>query len=67
LMIETNGGGSYRLVPFPSDKKSIDIGDFHGDFSKIKSLLGWSPKTPLKEGLRKTLEYYRDNLASYLA
>jgi len=66
LMIEINGGGSYRLVPFPAEKKGIDIGDFHADFSKIKSTLGWSPRTTLREGLRKTIEYYRKNLNWYL-
>lgn len=66
LMIELNGGGSYRLVPFPPEKKQIDIGDFRGDYSKIKSILGWQPKTPLREGLVRTIEYYKENLAWYL-
>jgi UDP-glucose 4-epimerase len=66
MMIEINGGGSYRLVPFPLEKKRIDIGNFYGDYSKIKSELGWEPKTPLREGLRKTIEYYREHLDRYL-
>jgi UDP-glucose 4-epimerase len=65
MMIEINGGGSYRLVPFPPDKKRIDIGNFYGDYSKIKKALGWQPRVPLAEGLRKTIEYYRENLAWY--
>ena len=66
MMIEINGGGSYRLVPFPPEKKSIDIGDFYGDFSKIKAALGWAPRTPLREGLQKTFAYYKENLNWYL-
>lgn len=66
LMIDINAGGSYRFVPFPAEKKAIDIGDFHGDFSKIKSVLGWTPKTPLREGLRRTLDFYKENLTWYL-
>jgi UDP-glucose 4-epimerase len=66
LMIEINGGGSYQLVPFPADKKRIDIGSFYGDYSKIKAALGWKPKTPLREGLRKTIEYYKENLHHYI-
>jgi len=66
LMIELNGGGSYRLVPFPSDKKRIDVGDFYGEYSKIKNALGWQPKTPLREGLKQTLRFYRENLSRYL-
>jgi UDP-glucose 4-epimerase len=66
LMIEINGGGSYRLVPFPEDKKRIDIGDFYGDHSKITAALGWRPRTPLREGLRRTFDYYKENLAWYV-
>jgi UDP-glucose 4-epimerase len=66
LMIEVNGGGSFRLVPFPPDKKAIDIGDFYADFSRINAVLGWTPRTRLREGLSKTIEYYKENLRWYL-
>jgi nucleoside-diphosphate-sugar epimerase len=58
LMIELNDGGSYRLVPFPPERKAIDIGDYYGDFCKISSELGWKPKTALRDGLRGTIEYF---------
>ena len=29
------------------------------DITLAKGLLGWEPKTPLKEGLVKTIEYFR--------
>jgi UDP-glucose 4-epimerase len=66
LLIEINGSGSYRLVPFPPDKKLIDIGDFYGDHSKIVRELGWKPSTPLREGLEKTIAYYRENISHYI-
>ncbi len=59
LLIEINGGGSSSIIPFPSERKKIDIGDYYGDFRKISSKLGWEPKTSLKEGLVHTLEYYK--------
>ncbi len=65
LLIELNGGGSYRLMPFPPEKKSIDIGDFYGDYTKIRERLGWQPKVKLREGLQKTLAYYRENFEWY--
>jgi UDP-glucose 4-epimerase len=65
LLIELNGSGSYRLTPFPPEKKSIDIGDFYGDYRKIKEQLGWQPKTELREGLQKTLAYYKENFEWY--
>ena len=30
------------------------------DISKARSLLGWEPKVSLEEGVRKTIEYYRN-------
>ncbi|MBI5674626.1 MAG: NAD-dependent epimerase/dehydratase family protein [Nitrospirae bacterium] len=59
LLININKAGAFSLVPFPPERKQIDIGDYYGDFRKISSRLGWEPKTTLMEGLSCTLEYYR--------
>jgi len=32
------------------------------DISKAKRLLGWEPRTPLREGLRKTIEWFRTRI-----
>jgi UDP-glucuronate decarboxylase len=32
------------------------------DIAKAQKALGWAPKTPLKEGLRKTIEYFEQLL-----
>ena len=31
------------------------------DFSKIKNELGWEPKTSFEDGIRKTVEWYKNN------
>lgn len=66
LLVEVNGGGRYDLRSFPPDRKRIDIGDYYADFSRIRSALKWEPKVSLREGLARTLAFYRDNLAHYL-
>ncbi len=66
LLIELNGAGAYEIVPFPPERKRIDIGNFHGDFSKIQRVLGWYPHTPLREGLAQSLAFYREYLDHYL-
>jgi UDP-glucose 4-epimerase len=66
LMIEINGGGSYRLVPFPPEKKAIDIGDYYGNYTKINAALGWQPKTGLRTGMKQTFDYYKENLHWYI-
>jgi nucleoside-diphosphate-sugar epimerase len=58
-MIAANDGGAYRLEPFPPERKKIDIGDYYADFGKIRAQLGWSPRVPLGEGLRRTLAHFR--------
>lgn len=65
LLIEINGGGRFKIVHFPPDRKAIDIGDYYGSFQKIAGLLGWRPKTRLREGLSRTLNYYREHRAHY--
>jgi dTDP-glucose 4,6-dehydratase/UDP-glucose 4-epimerase len=58
-------GGSYELVPFPEGRKAIDIGDYYSDFSRISEDLGWRPTVGLREGIRRTLDYYDQNRAAY--
>jgi UDP-glucose 4-epimerase len=65
LLVRMNGGGSYRLVPFPDDRKSIDIGDYYADFAAIGRELGWAPAVPLDEGLARTLAFYREHGRNY--
>lgn len=66
LMIEVTGAGSFELVPFPDDRRRIDIGDFYGDYRKIRSKLGWRPVVGLREGLTRTITYFRAHLSHYL-
>lgn len=65
LLVSINGSGKYQLVPFPVEQKAIDIGDYYGNYFKIRQALGWQPKVNLAEGLKRTLEYYRKNRDVY--
>ena len=65
LLVEINGSGKCELVPFPDDRKAIDIGDYYADFRKIEKALGWSPQVMLESGLKQTLEFYRANQEHY--
>ncbi|MGE0452855.1 MAG: NAD-dependent epimerase/dehydratase family protein [Vicinamibacteria bacterium] len=66
LLVELEGRGSYALVPFPPERKKIDIGDFYGDVGKIRAALGWEPRIGLREGLASTLAFYRQHKEHYL-
>jgi dTDP-glucose 4,6-dehydratase/UDP-glucose 4-epimerase len=65
LMVSLGHGGTYELVPFPPERKAIDIGDYYSDFGLIKKELGWEPKVGLTEGLQKTMDYYLLNKEHY--
>ena len=66
LLVEVNGGGAYNVLPYPPDRKPIDIGDYYADFELIRSTLGWAPRVSLPEALERTLAYYRLHLEKYL-
>jgi dTDP-glucose 4,6-dehydratase/UDP-glucose 4-epimerase len=65
MMVNLGFGGEYEMVPFPPERKVIDIGDYYSDFSLISEALGWHPKIDLREGLQKTVEYYQENHSQY--
>jgi len=66
LLDVTDGGGGFKIVPFPDERKRIDIGDFYNDYGKIQKVLGWEPQVSLREGLSRTVDYYRRNIDHYL-
>lgn len=59
-------GGQFELVPFPAERKAIDIGDYYSDFSLIRSELGWTPTRDLDQGLRATVDYFSLHLQHYI-
>jgi dTDP-glucose 4,6-dehydratase/UDP-glucose 4-epimerase len=65
MMVGLGYGGTFELIPFPPERKAIDIGDYYSDFSLITQELGWSPKVYLQDGLKKTMAYYQAHQAQY--
>jgi len=66
LLLDVAGGGTFTLVPFPPERKRIDIGDFYADIGKARARLGWAPTIPLRRGLEETIAYYRRHREHYL-
>ncbi len=65
VLVRLHGGGRYEIVPFPAERKAIDIGDYYSEFAKATAELGWSPAVGLEDGLRRTLAYYARHAAHY--
>jgi len=60
------GSGSLALVPWPNERKGIEIGDVFISNKKISETLGWKTENSLEEGLRKTIDYFAKKKEAYL-
>jgi UDP-glucose 4-epimerase len=65
LMTSLVHDSRHEIVPFPAERKAIDIGDYYSDFGLIRKDLGWNPQIDLRQGLMRTLDYYRKHSAHY--
>ena len=66
ILGEISGVG-YEVVPFPADRQLIDIGDYYGDYSRFALATGWQPKVDLREGLIRSIDYFRQHSREYWA
>lgn len=65
MLCDLEKDSTWQLVPFPPERKVIDIGDYYSNYSYATELLGWIPSIPLDVGLQRTVEYYRQHLSAY--
>jgi UDP-glucose 4-epimerase len=59
-------GSSYDLIPFPEERKAIDVGDFVCDYTSFSKALDWEPKTSFEEGISRSLNFFKGELKYYL-
>ena len=65
-LVAIAGAGRVEYIDWPAEKKAIDIGDFYADSSKFRETTGWTASTPLDDGLRATIAYYRQHFDRYV-
>ena len=65
-LVKLTGRGSVRLVPFPPEQQLIEIGNCYLSCEKIQTVLGWWPRTSWRDGLARTIDFYRKHLPQYL-
>jgi UDP-glucose 4-epimerase len=66
LLVEIAGSGRVEYIPWPSEKKVIDIGSFYADSSKFMRVANWTPSVSLRDGLSRTIAFYRQYFTHYV-
>ena len=65
-LLDAAGSGSVTYVPWPEDKRRIDIGSFYSDSTKFQTATGWAPEVTIADGLKRTLAFYREHMPKYV-
>ena len=66
IMCQKTEGGDYQMIPFPEDRKAIDVGDFICDYSAFRDQFGWEPKVSFEDGIQRSLEYFQGDIEHYI-
>lgn len=65
LLREIVPGTTIEFTDFSPERRAQEPGDFLSDITKIRNVLGWEPKVDLREGLSRTVEFYRERRGDY--
>jgi UDP-glucose 4-epimerase len=65
LVAEAVPGTEVRQVEWPQDRYFVETGDYLSDISRITAATGWRPRTTAKEGIARTVAYYREHQREY--
>ena len=66
IMCQETEAGEYQMIPFPEDRKAIDVGDFICDYSAFRDQFGWEPKVNFEEGIQRSFVYFRKEIEHYI-
>ena len=58
-IVSLAGAGTIAHVAWPALAEQIETGDFIADVSRIRDEVGWQPRTTLRDGLERTVSFYR--------
>ena len=66
-LVQAAGNGlCYRLCEFPAERVRIDIGSYYADDTAFREATGWRASVSLEDGLRRSLEWFRQRMPPYL-
>ena len=65
ILREIVPGTGIVFTEFSPERKAQEPGDFVSDIAKIRRLTGWEPRVGLREGLARTVDFYRERREEY--
>ena len=66
IMCQGIDGSDYLMIPFPEERKAIDVGDFICDYSAFRNQFEWEPQVNFEEGIQRSLEYFKKEIEHYI-
>jgi len=66
IMCQEIEGSDYQMIPFPDERKAIDVGDFICDYSAFRNQFEWQPKVNFDEGIQRSFQYFKDEIEHYI-
>jgi nucleoside-diphosphate-sugar epimerase len=65
MVAEMIPGTEVRQVEWPADRYFVETGDYISDITRITKATGWAPRTSIREGIAKTIDFYRQHRDRY--
>jgi UDP-glucose 4-epimerase len=65
ILRELVPGTAIEFTDFTPERKAQEPGDFLSDITKIRRILSWEPVVDLREGLSRTVDFYRERRGVY--
>jgi len=65
LVAEAVPGTELRQMEWPKDRYFVETGNYLSDITHITAATGWRPKTTHRDGIGRTVAYYRENQKKY--
>jgi UDP-glucose 4-epimerase len=60
-------GGGVETAPWPPEREKIDIGSIYVSHDRLSELTSWEPQVTLREGLERTIAFYKEHGEHYWA
>lgn len=58
-ILDETKSGTKEHIPYPENYIVANFGDYIANYDKINSDVSWEPKINLREGTKRTVEYYK--------